>query len=155
MFWNKKADSSKSDMTKILHIRTLDSLNWHTKDWVGIFLVDLTYAVKDKLEKARLLTMQKINLNILTLYSDLISYSMRKFIRTFCLKPWQIINKQMKQNKTSLWCLEPNMDKIVIARVKNRQKSLSLCSPTPLYPSNNNNHDEHIERKEIKSFPSP
>lgn len=154
MFWNKKEDASKSDMTKILHIRTLDSLNWHTKVWVGIFLVDLTYAVKDKLEKARLLTMQKINLNILTLYSNLISYSTRKFIRTFCLIPWQIINKQMKQNKISLWCLEPNMDKMLIARVKNSQKSLSLCSPTPLHPSNNNHRNEHIERKEVKSSPT-
>lgn len=112
MFWNRKDDTSKCDMTKILHIRILNWLNLHTKDWGGICLVDLTCAVEEKQKKARLLATQKINRNILTLYSNLISNSVRKFSRTFCLKLWQSINKQMKQNKISLWCLEPNMEKI-------------------------------------------
>lgn len=52
-FETEKNDASKSNMTKILHIRTLNWLNLHTKDWEGFFSVALTYSVKEKMEKSQ------------------------------------------------------------------------------------------------------
>lgn len=149
MFGNRKDDASKAVWEK--HIRTLNWINLQMAE-KGFFL-DLTYAVKEKWNRARILTIQDINQSILTLHSNLISNSIRKFSRTLCLKSWQCISKQTKQRKTSLWCLEPNTEKIMLDRVKIRQKPYIPHSPTHLYPSNNNNWNEHIMKgKKLSPF---
>lgn len=136
MFWNRKDDASKSNMTKILHIRTLNWLNLCTKVWEGLFLVYFTYVVKEKWKKKKKPDswLHRRLIWIFWLYFNLISDTLRMLIRTFCLKLCTIATNKWNRTKLVFAIWNPILIKLWLPEWKpDRSHCHMFCIHQPIY----------------------